>query len=269
MKKTRRALKLNRITVALPAHQSAAHSLELIATLASRSQAEVSCFFIEDADMVGAAGLPFAMEVCRATNVVRPIDAKEIERGLKERATATRKLVAETAARTGTRWSFEVMRERMSRALLELTKQTDVIMLAAATSTDISSLWNKFAARNAKSSSLPGESIVVVVENSSASDRALELASRLSEIHQLPIHALVATDSELGRKQINAQLLRINNIGVAHTHHLPGMAFDNVIQTAQALHPASLLIPLTLVENSTVRIQTLEEIVQGPILIVK
>jgi nucleotide-binding universal stress UspA family protein len=249
-------------------HLPLAHALEIIALLATGYGADVDCFLIEDADMLGAAGLPFALEVCRATNVVRPVNSQEIERGLKKRASTIRKLVAETSARSGKNWSFEILRRRTTSALLELAKQTDVMMFAAASSTRFTP-WRQGAQMSAKEQASGGTSIVVLVEQSSASDRAVQVAHKLSELRGIPIHALVVADSDADLHELSKKLHVAVDISSTHIHWLRNTEFGHVADRARALRPAAIVVPRTLVKGSSARIRTLEETVESPVLVVK
>jgi nucleotide-binding universal stress UspA family protein len=269
MSKKPRTLSLERITVAFAATDPQPHSLEAIATLAAGHKAKISCVFIEDADMLRAARLPFALEVCRATNVVRRIDPREIERSLKKRATAARKLFAETAERSGAKWSFEVVRKRTASAVLELAKDTDVTMFSAATSLRSRGGTASQTSKSAKLLSPDDESIVVLVDRSAASSRAVQVAHKLAEVRGIPLHAVVVAATRAGLDRLSGQLQRTGEIEASHIHGLCNPQFDDIAAAARACCPAAMVLPIAQVQVASERIRELEASIENPILIVK
>jgi hypothetical protein len=261
-------LAVNRITIAFALNESPTHALETIAKLAAGYEAEVSCVFIEDADMLRAAGLPFALEVCRATNLVRRVDSSEVERGLKERASAARKLVAEAAELTGAKWSFEVLRQRTAIALLDLAKRTDVMMFAAATSLRSPSRVAPQATISAIHHPSLDESIVVLVDRSAASGRALQVAHKLAEIRHIPVRAVIIAATNAGLDRLRGQLQRMGGVDAAHIRSLCRPQFSDVAAAASAARPATVVLPIALIAGSSERIHALEEAIDSPILIV-
>ena len=270
MSKDLRALSIKRITIAFAAAESQSHSLAAIARLASEYAAEVSGVFIEDADMLRAARLPFALEVCRATNLVRRVDSGEIERGLKERAAAARKLIVQTAERTGAKWSFEVVRQRKASAVLELTKGTDVTVFAAASAVHAHGIVAPGALKSTPRPASRGESIVVLVDRSAASRRAVQVAHRLARMRGLPIHAVVVAATQAGLDRLTRQLQSTDRLDASNIHGLCRPPhFSDVAEAARTWRPAAVILPIALVEGSSEHIHALEEALENPILIVK
>jgi len=269
MRRKSGALSIERITVAFAATDPQPRSLEAIATLAAGHKAEVSCVFIEDIDMLRAARLPFALEVCRATNLVRSIDSGEIERSLKKRATAARKLFAETAERSGAKWSFEVVRERTASAVLKLAKGTDVTMFSAATSLRYRGPVVSDRTKGTELLSPDAGSIVVLVDRSAASSRAVQVAHKLADVRGIPLHALVVAATKAGLDRLSGQLQRTGEVEASHIHGLCNPQFDDIATAARAYCPAAMVLPIAQVEASSERIHDLEASIENPILIVK
>lgn len=268
MSKSPTKLAVNRITVAFAVNDSPTPALETIAKLAAGYDAKVSCVFIEDTDMLRAAGLPFALEVCRTTNLVRRVDSSEIERGLKQRATAARKLVAETAERTGAKWTFDVLRQRTSSALLDLANGTDLMLFAATTRPGYSAQLAPQPSTTATRQPSPNKSIVALVDRSAASGRALQVAHRLAEINHLPVQVLVIAATDAGLDRLRRQLQRTGGIDESHIQNLCGPQFSAVTAAASAARPATVVLPVTLIAESSDRIHALQEAIDSPIVIV-
>lgn len=262
-------LSFERIVIAFATVESQRHSLESIARLAAGHNAEVSGVFIEDADMLRAASLPFALEVCRATNIVRRVDSDEIERGLRERALVARKLVAETARQSGAKWSFQVVRQRTATAVLDLARETDVTVLSTTSSSRYRDQTMPRKGNFAGRTAYPGESIVVLFDQSAASGRAILLAHKLAEIRRLPIRAVVVAASQEDLDRLTGQLQRTVGLDSSLIHRLRRPNFGEILSSIHALHPAATVLPLALVKGSSERIHGLEQAIDNPILIVK
>ncbi len=255
----------SRITIALEA-QTHAHSLEAMAKLAASLEAELLGVFIEDTDILQAARLPFALEVCRATNIVRSVDSEELERELKMHAERARNLIAELAVRSGARWSFEVVRQRTASAVLELAQETDVTMYAAAAA------YRYSAARTAATSIAIGhqsaDSIVALIDRSAASNRVMQIAHRLAKIHGVPIHAVTIAASRAGLARL-AERLHRSELGTAPIHGLCRPEFDDITTEVRSRSPATVVLPISLVKGSAERVQKLREAVDHPVVIVQ
>ena len=254
MSRTPAQFSVDRITVAFAANESPSHVIETITQLAGGYKAEVSCVFIEDADMLSAAGLPFALEVCRTTNVVRRVSTGDVERGLKERAAVARKLVAETAKRTGAKWSFEVLRQRTASALLDLAKKSDMMIFAAAAPLR-SSQMTRPNTRRVMHQPPPGESIVVLIDRSAASGRALQVAQKLAEIRNISLQVVVVAQTTAGLDRLRGQLERTGRVDASNIISLCRPQISDVAAAACAARPATLVLPIPLIAGSSERIR--------------
>ncbi len=261
-----RSLKLERIAFATT--ESEPHALETIVALTAGKTTEVSCVFIEDIDLLRAAQLPFALEVCRATNVVRRTSSSEVERGLRERAASAKRLVLQTAEQAGAKWSFEVIRQRTASAVLELAKRTDITMFSAAGSLR----YGDPAISQLRSGLQPlpsaDASIVVLVDRSAASARAVQVAEKLAAVRRLPVRVVVVTATKAGVERLVEKLRRINGMELVKLNYLLRPDFNDIVRTVRANHPAAVVLPLSQIEDSSDRIHELEEAIGNPILIV-
>jgi hypothetical protein len=261
-----RSVTLERIAFATT--ESEPHALETIVALAAGNETGVSCVFIEDVDLLRAAQLPFALEVCRATNVVRRTSSSEVERGLKERAAAAKKLVVQTAEQAGAKWSFEVIRQRPASAVLELAKRTDITVFSATGSLRYrDGSISQLRSRTRSLSSLD-TSIVVLVDRSAASARAVQVAQKLATVRGLPVCGVVVAATKAGVDRLADQLHRIDGLDLTNFSYLLRPEFTDIVMTARAYHPAAAVLPISQIEDSSNRIHELEEAIGNPILIV-
>jgi len=121
-------VKIRRIIVGLePASRSRA-LLEAAADLAGSLEAELIGLFVEDADLLHFAGLPFAREVGFASARSRPLDVESMERSLRAWADEARRMLASVAGRTSVRWSFRVARGSVAAELLAAASEADLVV---------------------------------------------------------------------------------------------------------------------------------------------
>lgn len=92
---------------------SALRALETAVELAGRRRVPAQAVFVEELDLVHAAGFPFATEIGVTTGAARHLDADRLSVRLRERADRLRAHLAATAARQAVTWEFDVARGRL------------------------------------------------------------------------------------------------------------------------------------------------------------
>ncbi len=268
MKTQSKALALGRITITFAATESQPRSLEAITRLAASFSSEVSGVFIEDSDMLRAARLPFALEVCRATNRVRPADLVEIERSLNQRAVSARQLITDTAQQSGIKWNFKVVRQRTASAVLELAQGSDVIVFSSATPKRHRQRLTRVDAIRSTHHLQTADPIAVLLDDSIAGAKAAEFAHKLAELRQVSLSAIAIDSQQKGLDKLVDQLQQESTSRVADIQTLCNPRFSEIVTTACTLHPLALVLPGTLIDGSSERIREFEELMDCPILIV-
>lgn len=107
-----------RIVIELAPGLPARGSLEAAAALADRVGAELVGLFIEDADLLRFAALPFAHEIDFVSAERRRMDVTALERSLRAHAAEAHRTLASAAERSAARWSFRVARGFAAAELL-------------------------------------------------------------------------------------------------------------------------------------------------------
>lgn len=100
---------LRRIVIGLNAG-TPQRELDAAAALAGRVGAELVGVFIEDAELLRFAALPFALEIGFASAQRRRLEVPVLERAMRAHAADAERALAGTAARIALRWSFRVAR---------------------------------------------------------------------------------------------------------------------------------------------------------------
>lgn len=122
-------LPIRRILVALDASGHSLAALRSAAELASRVEAELLGLFVEDANLLQLAALPFAREVGGVAGAARPLDAQVMERSLKAQAERSRLALAEAAAPHRLRWSFRVVRGDVAAEVVAASFEADLVSI--------------------------------------------------------------------------------------------------------------------------------------------
>ena len=108
---------IKRVVVPLDVVSEADPAIDTAARLAARWRVPLHGVFIEDEELIGLAGLPFARQVTLATGL-EPFTKDHIEDHFRAFAERLRRQHAAAAARHGVEWSFEVVRGPLAAAAL-------------------------------------------------------------------------------------------------------------------------------------------------------
>jgi len=119
-----------RIAVALDASQQSQRVMAIAAGIAAALQAEVEGVFVEDAEMLRAAGLPFLREFRLSTRGEASIDVERLQRELRAGARRVRELLQQSAQSLGCRWSFRVWRGDLEAEILSAASDAEMFALS-------------------------------------------------------------------------------------------------------------------------------------------
>jgi nucleotide-binding universal stress UspA family protein len=251
MKKTR----IDRILVALDSSAANQNILRASIALASYFHSQLNALFIEDADLISAAELPFVREIVLGSPSGRAINAAGMERSIQLQTTQLRKLVASVAQQNQIDIAFNVLRGNVARTLSEASGQTDLLVIGknsllqgksrrvgSITRSVMSSVQCDLAVLHYGSNI--ERPVVTGFTGSTASLRAVSLAIDLAhEDHGQLIIILPATDDlkyeQLNKaieENFNMQQLRISLV------RLPNNSTDQILHVIQQFHGRILLL---------------------------
>jgi len=125
---TRKALSPRRVIVGLEGLPRSRAALQAAADIAARSEAELLALFVEDANLLEWAALPFAREVGFPSALTRAPDPLALERTLRALARDAERMLAALARGTPLRWSYRVARGALMRELLAAAAETDLVV---------------------------------------------------------------------------------------------------------------------------------------------
>ena len=196
---------IRRILVALDASPHSLAALEAAVALAADVDAELVGLFVEDAELLRLAALPFVREFGLYSATSRPVDALEMEHQLRARAHRAEQALAVMAGRAHVRWSFRVVRGAIAAELLAAAAEADLISLGRVG-------WSMAGRRRVGSTTravltqASGPALVVhqgvrlqppfvaVYDGSALAGKALTIASRLAQGKDGELLVLVASD---------------------------------------------------------------------------
>ncbi len=183
---------ITRILVALDTSPYSQAALEAASDLAVLLHAELVGLFVEDADLLRLASLPFARELLYAGQAEEQIDGHAMERALKAEAEQIRRALQLTAGRRQIQWSFRVARGRVAKEVLTAAHDFDLVVMGQASrrTGPAARVGNtaRALARQAprtvaflRPGSRFGKPVVVVFDSSESAMAALATGARLAE----------------------------------------------------------------------------------------
>lgn len=177
-----------RLAVALDASEQSVRVMGLAAAIAAALEAELEGVFVEDADLLRLAGLPFLREFRLTTRGEDRVDAERLQRELRATARHVRESVEQSAQRLGCTWSFRVWRGDLEAEILTAALDADLFTLAP---------LGRFAPlrRPPKRSSRPGKEAELVVgvlfDGSEGAGRALAAGAELTARHNATLRVVL------------------------------------------------------------------------------
>ena len=124
------AQEIGRIVVPLDAASETATAIETAVRLAARWHVAVHGVFVEDEELIGLAGLPFARQVTLGAGS-EPLTKGDIEDHFRAAAERARRELAAAAQRHDVKWSYEVVRGPLTADTL--AGEHDLVVAGATT----------------------------------------------------------------------------------------------------------------------------------------
>jgi len=118
-----------RIMVALDASAASHVALESAALLAAHFSAELYGLFIEDADIISAAGLPGSSIISYEGTHAEPLTIDTLMSSLKAQARRLREELERIANAHRVRWHFETVRGGVSQQILNAAASSEIIAM--------------------------------------------------------------------------------------------------------------------------------------------
>jgi len=233
--------RIRRITVALRGQAAEARLLGSAARLARETAAELTGVFLEDIDLMRLAELPLAIEICRTTNVRRPVEAVELARQLASQAATAEQVLARAAEEAGVAWSFRVARGVVTALLTEAVAEADITLVPATRRV----LW-AYGEGTAADAGPRGEGrapIAVLFDRSAAAMRALDVGLRLVTTEQRPLTVILSSPTREGGDRLREQAERALGTQAARFHMLVRAETAQLLETVREQRTGMLVVP--------------------------
>ena len=118
-----------RIAVIVGSGGTSRRLLDLLPMLLGRDRAvEMQGIFLEEAESLNAAELPFVQELCRVTFSLREFNRDQFERALALRMRSAQRALSVLARRAGVVHSFRNVRGSATQLLLEAAASADIMV---------------------------------------------------------------------------------------------------------------------------------------------
>jgi hypothetical protein len=223
---------------------------------------EMQGVFLEEAELMHAADLPFVKELCRVTFSVREFNRDQFERTLALRMRTAQRALSVLARHAGVAHTFRNVRGPAISLLLETANQSDITIFEPAP---------MIAATMApRSHKLPSrQRIVVAISELESGSRALLAASHLAggEMHRLSV--LLTPSAASGFSALNRLFKELLPARPGRIRTIPDYAVSTLIESAWAEGAAMLVLGATdeLMDPQTLRL--LRQRVRCPICLVR
>lgn len=271
---------IRRILVALDASHHSLAALEAAAELAASLEAELQGLFVEDINLLRAAGSPVAREVRYPYVAGERLDQARMERQLRAQATQAKRALATTCERRRIKWSFRVVRGEVTAQVLEAAMEADLLSLGKASRPlvqriRLGSTAQAAAARSPRSvlliqrDAVVRPPVVMVYEDSRASRQALLLAARLAQTQGDYLSVLILAHPGDNAQRLMNQVtnwLRGQALAV-RSQLLPGDSVQMVARVVRAEHSGVLVLSVAALQPDA--LHALLDEVDCPVLLVR
>ncbi len=190
------------ILVALDSSQHSMAALEVAAEMARIFEAELEGLFVEDINWFYLSHLPFMSEISEFTGTKRDIGDLSMENEVRAQIKRLRKALQKTGERTQIKYTFRSVRGKVENELITASSAVDLVTIGRLGKSFMRDrALGKTALSLLKQTHKPilllqhgiksGQTILVVVNESEVSERALKLAALVAEKRNSPISILL------------------------------------------------------------------------------
>lgn len=209
-------LTIRHILVALDASRYSLAALRAATELAASLEAELEGLFVEDVNLLRAAGSPAAREVRYPFVAGARLDRKRMERELRAQAEQARRALEAACERRQVRWSFRVVRGEVAPEVLAAALEADLLSLGKA-SRPLTRRERMGSTARAVTSQALGSvlllqrdtgiepPVMVTYDGSAASRQALQMAAHLGREKEGYLVVIVVADTSDEEYRLQAE----------------------------------------------------------------
>ena len=206
------AAQIRRILVAVDASPSSERGLEAAARIAERLGAEIRALFVEDRELVRAAGHGLTREIREVSGRIGRFEREELERHLQQRADRIDRLIERRLRATQMTYRLEVVRGEVSSEILRRSEEADLVTLGGrGHSPWVTARIGSVARRLLEECTRPllfsgeksriGPHVMVVYADTSAGETALRTAAQIADREEDYPLRIVVIEPEQNRRE--------------------------------------------------------------------
>lgn len=274
---------IHRILIALDASPHSEAALNEAVQLAAHFEAELRGLFVEDVNLLRSADLPMAREVRSFVLPARAMNRGRIRHQLRRQAERAQQLIQSASRHADIEYSFDVIRGRVTRTLLEAAANADLIALGK-TSSDRSSRRKlgstaQRVLREASQSVLvlreaarPNQSVMVYYDGTDAAESALKLAVALTRMHPSRSLRVLLPADEAGEAQRlhDAVMERYSHaVSSVHVHSLTKIEAARLATVASMKEHGLVVLPAGAPPFEDANLQQFLYDLDRPVLVVR
>ncbi len=257
--KPKAPLSAGRVLILLDGSRLSHAALEAAAEIASARNAEVLGIFVEETNLLRAAGYGFAREVGGSSGLARPFDAAALEARMQALAVQARSSLQQTMAGRGLVQTLKLCRGRVAEEVLNLMQPEDLIVLGRAGWSGIPGSRLGSTARDLARQA-PGDVLlwaaprtqrqdrVVVLLNhdQGANHRAIRLGVEEARRSNQPLSVLIRTNPEDDQRVAEGVRAYLQSEGIAgRVKQVPVASAHAVVRVLQEEGATQLIVSRT------------------------
>ena len=236
------ASSINRVIIGVDTSLQSLDLLEFAAKLAARRHIELAVLFIEDANLINFAALPFAREIDLISAADRELDHLRIMRTMQSQARKMSRLLEHLASQLKVNYSFRVLRGDCIAEVLSASLQTDVLFLSKRVGRYRKLKWERPRPRPRPPAAVSNKTFCVMYDGSPGSDRALALARELALAAGRELLVLLRVDEREDAGRLREQASAIMASQDAHVHYAVITDENSSLDKALQQRPCEILI---------------------------
>ena len=212
---------INRIIIGVDTSLQSLDLLEFAAKLAARRHIELAVLFIEDANLINFAALPFAREIDLISAADRELDHLQMMRTMQTQAQKMSRLLERLASQLKVNYSFKVLRGDCIAEVLSASLETDVLFFSKRVGRYRKLRWERprRAARPRAPAAVPHKTFCVMYDGSPGSDRALAVARELALAAGKELLVLLRVDEREDAGRLREQAASITGSQDTRVHY--------------------------------------------------
>jgi nucleotide-binding universal stress UspA family protein len=269
-----------RILVALDASHHSLAALEAAVELAVGMRAELSGLYVEDVNLLRAAGSPATWQVHYPYISGTQLDAERMARQLRAQASQARRALVSACERRKVKWSFQIVRGEVAHEVVAAAEEADMLILGKVSRPLVRQIRLGSTALAAAIQApccvllLQRDEgirppVLVTYDDSPVARRAIKIAARLARRHggYLAVLIVAATADEEYRLQAEmAEWLRRQGL-LVRFRRLPEASVSALTQALKAERGGVLVLSSTILHLSP--LQKLLDETECPVLLVR